>query len=387
MVNLFMGLIIIMANSPISAIRAAIMMNFLNSATLFRRQNNSLNSLSIAVMIICIGNPYVIYNSGFLLSVTGTFGLAVFGPYMTSGILGNRITHKFIRNVITMMCASLAVMPFSIKYFEEVSIVSPFTNIIILPLCSIAMIIGIIFIVTGGVISFLPVADFLIKLVLFMTDKISKMDMAFFSCGSRALGVIVFGCAFVLLLVQIVFGKRRYTAICTVAVCGVMFIGATAYGMIRRDKFLIAILGQDDNVAVVLTYKDKTEIIDISGHYKSASYVRKYMMENGLSKVDNVVLTSHIYSQYTTYLNALEYIDINGWLVNGNVQLFNENQIVSFGDTGYKICNDNYDVEYLNGILSISFGTNEFCLDISENDMNNCEITLSSDNGYEIRRL
>ncbi|MDE6092172.1 MAG: ComEC/Rec2 family competence protein, partial [Ruminococcus sp.] len=82
LVNIFMLFMVTMANSPVSAIRAMIMLDIAFSAKLFLRQNDTFNSLAIAVLLICLENPYAVYSSGVQLSVAGTFGAGVFAPYM-----------------------------------------------------------------------------------------------------------------------------------------------------------------------------------------------------------------------------------------------------------------------------------------------------------------
>ncbi|MDE7364539.1 MAG: ComEC/Rec2 family competence protein, partial [Ruminococcus sp.] len=145
MINLLFLFIVIITDYPISAVRAVLMLDIMYSAPLFRRQNDSLNSIAVAVVIISVTDPYIIYNSGFILSVCGTFGIAVFGKLMAEGI-ENRLAFAFI----TALCTSLVVMPASMYYFDETSVVSPFSNIIIVPFCIFAMILGLIYIISGG---------------------------------------------------------------------------------------------------------------------------------------------------------------------------------------------------------------------------------------------
>ena len=103
-----------MANYPISAIRAGIMMNFLYAAGLFRRQNDTFNSLAGAVLLICITEPYVIYDTGFILSVAGTFGIGVFAPYMTKNMPIETTPQKIICKIALMLCTMLCVFPLSL---------------------------------------------------------------------------------------------------------------------------------------------------------------------------------------------------------------------------------------------------------------------------------
>ncbi|MDE5569472.1 MAG: competence protein ComEC family protein, partial [Ruminococcus sp.] len=105
-VNLFLLIFIVIADCPVSAIRATIMLDIMYSASFFRRQNDSLNSIAVAALIISIAKPYSVYDSGFILSISGTFGIAVFGRYMT-----DKTDEKFISTLVIGICTTLSVIP------------------------------------------------------------------------------------------------------------------------------------------------------------------------------------------------------------------------------------------------------------------------------------
>lgn len=422
-VNILLLLFIVMANSPVSAIRAAVMVNFLNSARLFRRQNDSFNSLSAAVLLICLANPYAIYSSGFLLSVAGTFGIAVFGPYMTKNILDSNFLWKLLRSVLIMLCTMLVIMPLSMKYFDEVSLISPITNVLIVPLCSAAMLIGVIYVISGGIISLLPAAGVLIDVILAMTNKLARLKIAYFSCGSEDLVIIAFGCSAIVILVHIIYGKRVYTGVSALLACSMVFLASVINFNTRYNSFRIAVLGRGSNAAVVISYHGKTEIIDLSGHYKSADYVRKYITENGINQVESVSLTADVQSQYSAYVKALDFVRTGNWIAAGEIPVYGSELTLYFGETGYAYDDGTYSVDFENEVLVISYGASEavflparfglsdgnglsvfygnipksagtvsgdsiIYLDKKEeNAINNFEIILSEDGRYKIRRL
>lgn len=358
-VNILLILLIIMANSPVSAIRAAIMVNFLNSARLFRRQNDSFNSLSAAILLICLVNPYVIYSSGFLLSAAGTFGIAVFGPYMTKNIPDSNFLWKLLRSVLIMLCTTLAIMPLSMKYFDEVSLISPFTNVLLVPLCSIAMLFGVIHIITGGAVSLVSAAGALIDVILEVTDKLARLKIAYLSCGSEDLIIIAFACTAIVIIVHVICEKRLYTCVSTLLACSLVFLSSAINAGIRYKSFRIAVLGRGSNAAIVISYHGKTEIIDLSGHYKSADYVRKYITENAVSSVESVSLTADVQSQYAAYVKALDFVPADKWIAAGEVPVYGAEMTLYFGETGYYYDNGAYSVDFEDGVLVISYEGSE----------------------------
>ena len=86
---IFMG---ITGFSP-SAVRAGIMAVIFYSGYIFTKHPDGMNSLWIAVLIMCVFDPLTAQNVGFLLSVASTFGILLLGkPF---GKVIKRILQKF----------------------------------------------------------------------------------------------------------------------------------------------------------------------------------------------------------------------------------------------------------------------------------------------------
>ncbi len=355
-INFFMIIMIIMVRYPISAIRAVIMLDLMYAARLFRRQNDSLNALSIAVLLICLSNPYVITDRGFLLSVSGTFGIAVFGPYMAEQVKGDDFKAKTLRTAVVMVCTSLAVTPFNILFFDETSAISPLSNMLIVPLCVAAMICGVIYTLTGGFVSPLSLAEVLIDAVVWITDKLGRAEITHFSCGSKKLFVIAMLCAVFVGAVQLLLKRRKYTAAAIAAAVSVFAFSSSLLSLTEHFRFRIAVLGSGTNTAVAVTYKGRTDIIDLSGHYASPKYISKYLNSNGISEVNSLILTSDIQSVYTAYSKAFELIETKELYAVGDTEIFGaQDKITYIGQKPIIIASENYEARCENGVLNISF--------------------------------
>lgn len=360
LMNLFVAAMVIMAESPVSAIRAAIMLNFIYAAGLFRRQNDTLNSLSCAVLIICIFNPYVIYSSGFLLSVSGTFGIGVFAPYMTKSMKAGKLLESFIKSVVQMMCVSLCVLPVSIIYFDEVSLISPITNVLLIPLCSVVLLIGILYTATGGLISLLSIAGVVSDLVFWITDKLSRLEITYFSCGSDRLFYISLLCAFFVLLAYFIFKSRKFTAIAIACAVTVFIFTSTLVSSIMRQKFRIAVLGRGSNAVTVINYHGRAEAVDLSGHYKSAEYLRKYLASNSVNELSFLALTEDVQAQYSAYCETLGLVKTDNVLVCSTYMP--EEFAIPFSQDGFTAENNEYAVSYSDGVLTVGYAGSEIVI-------------------------
>ncbi|MCM1133120.1 MAG: ComEC/Rec2 family competence protein [Ruminococcus flavefaciens] len=409
-VNLLLLLFIALAEYPVSAIRAGLMLDIMYSARLFRRQNDSLNSIAVAALIIGIADPYAVCNSGFIMSLSGTFGVAVFGPFMAENI-----DSRFVKALVISICTTFAVIPVNLYYFEETSLASPLTNILLVPLCTLAMLLGLIYIITGGILPvLLYTADVMIKLVLSISDVISSVS---FLRIPRINGIIP--TMFILsgAVIVCIFLFRSSKRLVSVSIAVSVFICSATLavsGYFRAENMVIAVLGKGNNAVVAVSYKGRTDITDLSGHYRSAEYVRKYLSENGISTVNTLILTSKTASQDITYETELQPFEVSRRFAVNDTDIYN-GRLELLVSNGFTADSGDYSTAYHDNILSVyynqyqvnfapakssikSSGLNVYYGNITKNthiykdsiyldDMNNFEIILSSDGQYRIRSL
>lgn len=397
-VNLFFVLIIILANYPVSAIRAVMMLDIMYAAPLFRRQNDSFNSLAVAALIICLANPYAVYSSGFILSVSGTFGIAVFAPYMAEGIKENGIPGIMKRSLVTALCTSLSVMPAMLYYYDEVSLISPLSNIFIVPICSLAMLIGLLFILTGGIIAPLLVpARLMINAVLSVTKAVSSVD--FFRLPKlNGMTATLLTTAAVTILCIYFFSPKRRSVVTALAISLTVFtMSFTTMRKASTELFTIAFLGKNSIGTVVFSYRDTVAVVDLSGHYKNPQYAAKYITEKGADDVNLMILTENVQSLYASYISEMELFPIaavctKGGTVGGSEEFYGNYE----ADVG------EYSVEVNENKLKILFDDRIFTVEDGEiyqgkglltpfidgEELScNFEITLSSEGITKIRSL
>ncbi len=404
LMNILLIIFITMAEWPASAVRALVMIDFIYSARIFRRQSDTFNSLAGAVLAICIADPFAVYSSGFLLSVTATFGIGVFGPHMTRNFAGNRT----VRNFLIMVCTCMCVFPLTIKYFGETSLISPVTNIVLLPLCSGALIIGAIYVITGGMIPLLGIAELLLTPVLAISNVISKSRLLYFTYSGEIPAENIFVLAAIIIILHIVYKSRAVTAwIMAVSFCAVMVFSAIT-SHISQKSLKLAFLGKGKNTAAVISYNGTVRIFDLSGYYNSPVYVRKYLAENGVSTVDSVILVENEPSQYASYISEVAPVEIEKWYSGSDIFISGNDTVIADEEISFSW--DEMEIIFRRGRLAVDFCGNEIIIESSGNSgafvvsgdvlphdiaidreenigLNNFEIKLSEDGAYKFRRL
>ncbi|MBO5163521.1 MAG: ComEC/Rec2 family competence protein [Ruminococcus sp.] len=413
-VNCIIALLIMTANYPISAIRAALMLDMMYSAELFGQQNDSFNSLSISALAICLCDPYAVYSSGFILSLSGTFGIAVFSPYMSEKFDSDTLFGKLGGIVSAAVCTSLAVMPASVYYFDETSLIAPLANILLVPLCTVSMILGLIFILTGGIFSELLIpAEMMLTAVLKIADITSSVGAFSLPQTCRYMPVLFFTSAALTVFIYLFSGKRSAVAVTVAAAIALNFTAAAVFRKYRDDRLTVAVLGKSGQCAAVISYDGRTIVADLSGHNKTAAYVKKYLTENGFADVDSLILNTAAQSQYSVYIDELKYFPPNNVYVSGTEIIGGKSE--SFGEKGMSARIGEYDLELSDNVLTLSVGETELLLlsaaheyeeqaeitvywgktkpeerrdgCIYLTDINNFEILFEMDGEYGIRRL
>lgn len=321
-VNVLLIALIALANYPVSALRAAIMLDIMYSAALFRRQSDSLNSLAVAVLLIAMHDPYCVYNAGFMLSVAGTAGVAVFAPYMTKNMERETMRQRLVIALVTAICTTLSVFPLCMYYFDETSLVSPFANILLLPMCTVAMVCGLVYLLTFGLLPVLRIAAGVIKLILLISDAVASVPIFHTSDDTGLLSGLLLISAGVIIGVFIFCRDRRTLAVMTACTIALFTAASAVTGIVRRNSFRAAVLGSGSNAAVVVTHGGRADIVDLSGHYRSAEFVRKYLTVNGIASADTVLLTKNVQSGYSTYEKELELFPAYTKVVTGNTKIY-----------------------------------------------------------------
>lgn len=134
------GLLIftLITNSPSSVVRATIMGIVIIIGFLSNRSTNIFNSLAISALIILLFSPSEIYSPGFQLSFAAVIGIASINPFLLKAvpltIRNNKPLNVIVQLITVSLSAQIGTLPFTLAYFGKLSLVSIFTNLMVVPL-------------------------------------------------------------------------------------------------------------------------------------------------------------------------------------------------------------------------------------------------------------
>ena len=183
---IFIWLYIVITGFTTSGIRAGIMGSIFIFAGAFGRQNTSSRTVVLAAALMLLQNPLLlIYDVGFQLSFMACLGIIYLKPLISVFI--KFLFKDKLRELSDIMSVTLTAqiftLPIMVYNFGSISLVSPITNVLILPVMPWILSFGFIFSILGALSKFLGwifyvPTWFLIEYFLKVMDFFSQPWMA-----------------------------------------------------------------------------------------------------------------------------------------------------------------------------------------------------------------
>ena len=221
------------------AVRRAVMMFAVPQlGTLFGKPANTLNSLGVALLLIILPEPSVIWNPGFQLSFAATAGIIIGSKHnptqflpenLTKNKLWQKIQAFTIDPTYVTLCATLATAPFLIHHFKTLSPFAWFGNIVIVPAISLGMQAGLFaqlspFDFISG--TFCAAARFFLRLASLLTRILSDSAAASMTIGPFSPATLL-ALGFLILLLPVC--RKNYIARKYAIFCILIFTAIFAY--------------------------------------------------------------------------------------------------------------------------------------------------------------
>jgi competence protein ComEC len=138
-----MGAFLLVTGFSASIVRAAIVSGLSLWAWYYGRSIKPLLLILIAAAVTSAWNPlYVWSDIGWYLSFLAFFGVLILAPLLTRRFYAKRQPKLFASVAIESICAQIMTVPLVLWIFQEVSIVAPLSNLLIVPLVPLAMLLA-----------------------------------------------------------------------------------------------------------------------------------------------------------------------------------------------------------------------------------------------------
>ena len=295
---------IITGMSP-SVVRAVIMSGCSMIGVIINRRGNTLFMVALAATVMLIINPYLLYNSSFMLSFISTASICLFFPVIKSHSKSGKLDTLYMT-----LIANFATLPYVLWNFHTYSWIGLIINLIIVPLIPFVFIGGGLTVIFGA----LPVIGTIIS---FFTRGITSIVLVVINYTSHLsfgqinykLGNPLYIIAYILFAI-IIYGLLSKTpkikcGLCTLAIVLVMSAGIY-FDYNKNSSFYINYMyvGQGDS-ALINTPGGKKFLIDTGDTLKSGKSLCLDALKNlGVTKLEGIII-SHFDNDHSGALTEI----------------------------------------------------------------------------------
>ncbi|MCD7733257.1 MAG: ComEC family competence protein [Oscillospiraceae bacterium] len=297
-----MALFVVFSGMRISAVRAFIMMTIFLLASIVRREYDAESSLGVTILIMLIASPYSVADGSFLLSISGVFGACVVYPAVVNDFM---IEGRFKKAAILNICIYLSILPVSVFVFDEISLVSIITNIVLTPFCTVALVLSLIFAICGTPATLSPlieIAGVIARWVIKICEWIADLGFTYIPIKYAAVPIIVIALTAAVVLVLIATKSVRKAAFSALGAFAVTVAVIFGMGFSDMNTTHLKILSDGDGYLLTVTQGGECIAIDSDGSYSTD--FGYFLREEGLTAVDAVAILENGTANYSKYLSA-----------------------------------------------------------------------------------
>lgn len=294
-----------------SVTRATVMNTILLLAPILRRENDAPTTLSFALLVLLLENPWSLANASLQLSFLAMAGIFLLTPSLYKRFvqwtraddkhaaqLYRRSMRTLAVSVSTSLGASFFTMPLVAWYFGTISLISVVTNALLLPLIGLIFtasaataILGMIWTPLGAIPALAISA--LIRFVLYAVHLLASVPFAALYTDNLY-ACIWLGAVYLLTLTAILFRKRLrlrvYAAAVLATLCATLFFSRLDGG---RTRFTVLDVGQGQ--CLLFQSGGNRVVIDCGGSDgdRAGETLARRLLSSGDSTVDALILTHY----------------------------------------------------------------------------------------------
>ena len=290
------GAFVLFTGAAAASVRAWVMASFALSAAGFCRDYSPSNSLGGAMLLLCLVDPRVVYQTGFWLSVIATAAMFGAAPRLTEKFCSclpvKAGENRFVRKAAGILCCTVAVnlccLPVFVLWYGSIPLFSPLANLLILPIFP--------FLMAGGMLCMLgsfmyPLGTVLSKILegfFWLLEKLASIPGGYLPLGLPWLGVWA---AFsgVLLLIGL-FNNRKHLALSVSLSAILLTAGAGSWTVSRRNVLTISWVLTDQGGSIVLHTDGCAVLIGCGGDSMIGGKTAAYLKSVGIHQLDAVVI-------------------------------------------------------------------------------------------------
>lgn len=291
---LFVGVYVVFAGMPVSAVRSALMSLLALTSFFAKRRSASLNAIGLCVLTFIITNPAACLSVSLFLSAGSTLGIVLFASLIASWFprTPERLRTAVVQPLSLTFSSNLVTMPFSAALFSQASFIAPLANVLAAPVFALSCTAGLASCVIA--LAFPPMAGPVIGAaslaalpLIIIVDALSCVPFAATACSLDPVAMI---CLSVIVCTALWIAWPRPSvrllgaagALAAICLGGILILGALPKG----NEAVALDVGQGD--AILIRSGTANVLIDTGN---SDASLREELGRLGVRRLDAVVIT------------------------------------------------------------------------------------------------
>ena len=299
-----------MAGFAPSVVRASIMQMLMLLGLLFKREYDPPTGLAFAAVTMLFVNPLTVTSVGFQLSIASVAGILLFATPIKGWLLddrrlgrfrkkGKRFVDRLAASVSVSIGAMLTTIPLTALYFGAVSIISPLTNLLCLPMVTVlfcgiiaSCLLGSIWLPLGSCAAW--VIAWLARFILQIARILGSFPMAaVYTESVYVVAWLVF--CYVLLAVFLISKQKRPVILGFCAAFSLFLALLASWAEPLMDDYRLTVLDVGQGQCVLLQSGGRTYMVDCGGSYAddAADVAAAALLSQGITQLDGMILTHY----------------------------------------------------------------------------------------------
>lgn len=312
-----------LCNFSPSILRATIMYAVFYSAGVFGEEFDKLNSWCLAGIVILFFSPISLFSISFQLSFVCIFAIFMLSPYIIK-ILGKLKLGKFLSGSLGVSVAiNILTLPLIANYFNNVSLIGVFANILVLPLFTVTYIILFTFLLICLVFPFmafiLKIPEFFIHVLVRISSVLSNikfLSFSIFKVGYLSIMLLMLALWFQNYIII----KSKFKMIISLSLVMIAIISFVVNIIPRTyyNKNFKLIYSQYKTNSIVLVCNNRVVLL---GSVDKSMYLRNSLYSKKINQINDYIATDFELNKIDETLDLMvEYRIKNIYLAKGIIQ-------------------------------------------------------------------
>lgn len=321
---------------PASVLRASVMFSLLSLSSLVYRRYDSINTLSLAALLLLFIRPLWIFDVGFQLSFIATASIIIFTPRISWLLsIHNRKAAKLLSSLLAVQIGLFPVLAY---HFNSYAVLSLISNLVLIPIFSFSLILCFILIILSPFLTGISMLlGVLLNIILVFTNLIIDVfyKFSFLNIALPSLGIgYILSYYLILFICFRVIDINIFKPNINRLLLGYMiiFFFVSFFDVLTTDETTLEFIDVGQGDSCLVSTKDKVFLIDAGGNAfgnfdVGDRIVLPFLLKKGIHKLDAVFI-SHFHEDHAEgVISLLKNIKIDNIFIgyeNIESKVFNE---------------------------------------------------------------